>query len=103
MKISLQELKKKKRIEGTYGDATLGEQTGHRQDSPLEISFMAEISGDTDIMLKTAMSGELTFVCDRCLEEFKYNVLSKDKRKIDTNEFGNEFNLDGEIRENLLL
>lgn len=71
MKISLDRIKKEKRVVLEYEDDQLVNKNLRESTyKPLVIKLILTLVGDNNIRLKGKIEGEFVLICDRCCEEF---------------------------------
>jgi len=102
MKISLEELKDKKSIEGNFQDSSLAEGLYCVAVKPIEVHFQL-ILLDDHIDFDLQASGELCFECDRCLEKFDYKLKIDEHSALTFSVFGEELDITEELRQNVCL
>ncbi|MBU0952075.1 MAG: DUF177 domain-containing protein [Elusimicrobia bacterium] len=102
MKVSLEELKDKKTIEGNYQDSSLAEGLNYRIEKPIETYFLLNLL-DNNVSFNLKASGELYFECDRCLEKFIHQLKIDEHSVFTLEEFGEELDITDELRQNIRL
>jgi uncharacterized protein len=103
MKIKLEELYKKKKIMYKY-ETNKFEQFDYKIVSPFKISYTIKLLENLKkIEIEIEINGSLLLNCDRCLEQFSYNMKINNIDIYELDEFDNEIDLDKETIENIIL
>ena len=107
MKIKFEDLYKSKNrlFERQYEDKILAKKAGYDSAKNMAVYFKVRLIDDNTIELYTEINGEIVLNCDRCLDDFNYEVNTGSTQKFSVSELGPEKELDveEELRQSLAL